>query len=440
MNAISPLRFDSLAGYCRSPASVLIAHELAWYEEANETLLGLVAQDVPDNDYVSYVLGRDAKGRFRAVWLECSITTQEEATEILRNKLAELAGSPPEDFYQGDEVGAPVDFFSPIVPADRRHPLFDTLFSQQAYSPARALIGEMMHYFEAVDGNFIQQFQSNGFDARIWELYLYALLNELGYGFDREHTSPDFHCQGLLGDFFIEATTVNPSEVPPEVDMSNRQAYFDHYVPTKYGGTLFSKLRRKYWTYPHVVGHPLVLAIQDFHAPHSMTWSNTGLVEYLYAIRQTHKVAADGKVEIISERLTEHRRRNKPPIPSGFFFQPETENISAVLANPTGTLTKFNRMGFLAGFGDRHITMICRGYCYKGSPVPEQFVAEVNSPDYTESWCDGVSIYHNPNARIALPAETFPCAAHHTSRDGRILSQQPPFQPLGSTTVIMVPS
>ena len=60
----------------------------------------------------------------------------------------------------------------------------------------------MMHYFEDVDRNFIQQFQSDGFDARIWELYLYALLNELGYGLDRAHAAPDFHCQGLLGDFF----------------------------------------------------------------------------------------------------------------------------------------------------------------------------------------------------------------------------------------------
>jgi hypothetical protein len=52
----------------------------------------------------------------------------------------------------------------------------------------------------------------------------------------------------------------------------------------------------------------------------------------------------------------------------------------------------------------------------------------------------GLSVYHNPNARIPLPPESFPCAAHHTSRDGRILSHQPRFHPVGSPTHIIVPT
>src|ERR1035438_476956 len=116
MNAIPKLRFDSLAGYSRSPIAAFVARELAWYEEANEKILGLIALDLPDQDYVCYVLGRDAKGRFRAVWLECSLDSQERATALLEQKLAEFANAPPEEFHQGDEVGRPVDFFTPIVP------------------------------------------------------------------------------------------------------------------------------------------------------------------------------------------------------------------------------------------------------------------------------------------------------------------------------------
>jgi hypothetical protein len=440
MNAISQLRFDSLAGYSRSPTMALVAQELAWYEEANEKVLGLIALDLPDQDYVSYVLGRDAKDRFRAVWLECSIDTQEAAAALLEGKLAEFAQAPPEEFHQGDEVGRPVDFFTPVVTADRQNRVFTTLISARGYSPARALIGEMMHYFEDVDRNFIQQFQSDGFDARIWELYLYALLNELGYGLDRAHAAPDFHCQGLLGDFFIEATTVNPSDTPPAVDNSNREAYFEHYVPMKYGSALFSKLNKRYWELPHVAEQRLVLAIQDFHAPHAMAWSNSALVEYLYAIRQVERVNAEGKAEIASERIKEYKWGDKPPIPAGFFLLPESENISAVLANPSGTLPKFNRMGFVAGFGDRDIKMIRKGLCYKGSLIPEKFVTEIHSPDYAETWCEGLSVYHNPQAKIKLPQESFPCAAHHTSRDGRIFSNLPSVHPIGSTTLIIVPT
>ena len=168
MKALSQLRFDSLAGYSRSPTMALVARDLAWYEEANERILGLIALDLPDRDYVSYVLGRDAKGRFRTVWLECSIESEEAATALLERKLAEFAQAPPEEFHQGDEVGKPVDFFTPVVAPNRRHRVFETLISSRGYSPARALIGEMMHYFDDIDGNFIQQFQSDGFDARIW--------------------------------------------------------------------------------------------------------------------------------------------------------------------------------------------------------------------------------------------------------------------------------
>lgn len=417
----------------------LVARDVAWYEDADEKVLGLVALDLPDQDYVCYVLGRDAKGRFRAVWLECNLENQATATFLLQGKLAEFAQAPPEEFHQGDEVGKPIDFFEPIVPPERQHKVFATLIASRGYSPARALIGELMHHFEDVDGNFVQQFQSDGFDARIWELYIFALLNELGYGLDRAQAAPDFHCLGLLGDLFIEAVTVNPSDEAPDVEGLGRAAYFEHYVPLKYGSALFSKLKKRYWELPHVASYPLVLAIQDFHAPHAMSWSNSALVEYLYAIRQTERLNAEGKSEIVSEPVNAYKWGDKVPVPAGFFLQPDSEHISAVIANPGGTLPKFNRMGFIAGFGDRDIKMVRGGYRYRNSPIPEWFAAEVHAPGYSETWCEGLSVYHNPRAAIKLAPEAFPCAAHHTSRDGRILSHQPEFHPVGTTTHIIVP-
>jgi hypothetical protein len=97
-------------------------------------------------------------------------------------------------------------------------------------------------------------------------------------------------------------------------------------------------------------------------------------------------------------------------------------------------------MGFIAGFGDRDIVMMRGGYCYKGSLIPEKFTAEVHAPGYSETWCEGLSIYHNPRAKVPLPEQSFSCAAHHTSRDGRIRSHQPTFHPLGSTTHILIPT
>lgn len=107
MKPISQLRFNSLAGYSRLPIMPLIISELGWFEEANEKVLGLIALDLTDGDYSCYVLGRDAKGRFRAVWVGCSIPTVEEAYAELDAKLQEHAQMPPSAFYSIQEKDFP---------------------------------------------------------------------------------------------------------------------------------------------------------------------------------------------------------------------------------------------------------------------------------------------------------------------------------------------
>jgi hypothetical protein len=421
MKRITKLRFDSLAGYSRTPWLPLLVQELGWFEEAGEKVLGMIALDLTDNDFSFFVLGRDAKGRFRAVKVEASISTAEEAEARLERRLSECAIMPAEEFYQGDETGKPVDFFTPVVSDELLNSSFRKLVSERGLSSARALIGELMYYFEDVDKTFVRQFQTSGFDARVWELYLYALFTELGYGFDRSRASPDFHCQGPWGDFFVEASTVNPSADPPDVGDEPDISYFENYVPRKFGSVLASKLNKKYWELPHVSGKPLVFAVQDFHTIRAMSWSSTSLVEYLYGIRQVRRNNADGSSVIVSEPIKEFVWEGKS-VPAGFFSQPNTENVSAVIANPEGTISKFKRIGFLAGFGDRNIRMIRNGQAYSsGALDPENFVREVSAPGYAETWCEGLSVYHNPRATHPLHPQAIPCAAHHTSRDGRIV-------------------
>lgn len=434
MKPLDRRRFDALAGYIRSPYSVLFAEELAWFEERDEKLLGVVSLDTSDHDYVATVLARDAVNRYRAVDLKICLETQAAATIELRDRLAALADEPAEFFHQGDETGRPVEFFTPLIPLERRSPAFERLRTEKHFSPALGLIRELSRYFRDPDGNFIEQFQSTGFDARIWELYLYAVFTELGYGLDREHPRPDFHCVGPLGDFFVEATTVNPSAVPPNVTEANRQSYFDDYVPIKFGSALHSKVAKEYWNLPHVSGGPLVLAIQDFHAPGSMVHSNTGLQQYLYGLKQ-EVVEDDGHARIVTTPIERHQWEGKS-IASNFFAQPGSEHISAVMANPSGTLSKFNRMGFITRFGARDFLMIRRGFAYQGGRSATPFSARVDDT-YDETWTEGLSVYHNPSAVIPLPEDSIPGAAHHVLRDGVIMTAQPEFFPVGSQTIYL---
>jgi len=111
-----------------------------------------------------------------------------------------LAMARDEEFYQGDECGSPINFFDLKRPREKLNPGFLKLVDQKGFSSAKEIIGELMHWYEDPDGNFIEQFQTTGFDARIWELYLFATFAELGYLVDRSKSAPSSH-SGSMGYF-----------------------------------------------------------------------------------------------------------------------------------------------------------------------------------------------------------------------------------------------
>lgn len=433
MTPIDQRRFNALAGYIRHPAHALFMEELAWYEEGGEALLGVVVLDRSDHDYAAIILARDSKKRFRAISLKHSLSTQVEATIWLRDHLATLVKEPPEAHHQGDEKGQPIDFFEPIVASERRSYAFEQLRTQKGYGSAVGLLRELMHYFEDPDGNFVQQFQSTGFDARLWELYLYAAFTEMGYGFDRTQAVPDFQCWGPLGRLCVEATTIGVSPNTPQLTDENAEAYFDEYIPIRFSSALCQKLQKRYWELPHVEGRPLIIAIQDFHSLGSMSWTADSLPEYLYGLRQSVRNG-----QLVSETIGRHRWESKD-IPSHFFGLPDAEHISAVIANPSGTISKFKRMGMLIGFGAEDLRIVRTGLAYQNQPFTTPFKVEVTASGYNETWCEGMAVYHNPNAAIPLPESALPGTGHFTVEDGWIVSKLPSFFPVGSMTLTLTP-
>ena len=449
MQSITKLRFDALAGYTRRPVVALFDfHEIEWYSEAEERLLAVLAREPEDNDFGASILARDRKGRFRAVHNVAFNDSLEETRRQLAADMRDWAGRPDAEYEQGDERGRPLNFFEPVIERHRFNPSFAAIREGEGYSPARELMSAMMYYYEDPDGNFVEQFQSTGFDARLWELYLFAALTELGYTFDRAHAAPDFLCAGILGQFFVEAVTVNPTmanglsmEAGPPEDEEGRRRYLAEYMPIKFGSALYSKLQKRYWEQAHVANKPILFAIQDFHFPRSMTWSEPSLAPYLYARQYSALYDEAGALIISAHTVLEHRWGDKV-IPSGFFNQPGAENISAVITNAQGTITKFNRMGFKAEFGSRSVRMIRKGTRYvhdQNAARPQPFVHMVHDPEYSENWVEGMNVYHNPTASIPLPWQMLPGAAHHfLQEDGQISSLLPDFQPYGTETAIFV--
>ena len=440
-------RFEALVGYSRLPHAAAFSREVDWYSNNDGWLLATIVFDFSDEDYVVIILGRDLDNRFRAIDTLASYDSIKAAHEALQNKVSEINLKEVRVFPQGDEKGKKKDIFQPLYDTNKLHPSFEILRNSNGYSSAKEIIAEAMHHYTDIDGNFIEQFQTTGFDSRLWELYLFAYLTEEYLLIDRTNNAPDFIVSNGEQVVAVEAVTVQHSQNNIEnenIDFTKLtpadiQELQKNYMPIKFGSPLFSKLKKKYWELEQVKGKPLVFAIADFHAKQSMLWSSTALHNYLYGTRHDFHFDEDGKL-VISPIKIEYHEHNGKKIPSGFFFTEDAENISAVMFSASGTISKFVRMGKLAGFGDTSVRVFYQGTCHKHDPdasMPNGFHFEVNE-DYSESWASGISIFHNPHALIPLSQDVFPSAAHHWMLpDGNIESILPEFHPYNGRTIMV---
>src|SRR6266568_1950907 len=104
------------------------------------------------------------------------------------------------------------DPFTIVVSKNKLNVHFKNVAESPGYAPARAVIRETFQTFDDSDGNFIEQFQTTGFDARIWELYLHAVLTSLGFSLSRKERRPDFMASKPGAIVAIEAVTANPTQ------------------------------------------------------------------------------------------------------------------------------------------------------------------------------------------------------------------------------------
>lgn len=469
IHKISPTRFNALC-YVRD-ASWLMAfgmEELAWYEAFEKKLLAIVIKDYEES-YSYIILGRDKRKLFR--WIDGPAITfknQRAATSALLKALKKFKDDGQEIYPQDDEEEPPNEILVPMVAEGSLHPQFKALIGRNGYSGAKELIREAAYAFNDVDGNYIKDFQTTGFDSRLWELYLHLYFVNSGFKINREFAAPDFLVSWLEDEVALEAVSVNSSvnfdvKHPPltkaDAFLLNRD-----YMPIKFGSPLTTKLNKlhkgkRYWELDHVVGKPLVIAIHDYHLKAdesslgSMTWSREGLAHYLYGIRM--KGVVDGEdvnlelnqtehgVEPVYEEVKTHDWNGKS-IPSYFFKLPDSENISAVLFSNNATLGTFTRMGKLAGFGDSRIKILRMGDKYDPNPhatMAIPFVSNLDDPTYEESWADTLVMFHNPHAKIPLDPNIFGDISHafFWPEDRMVTYRTKPYDVLKSATVIVAP-
>ena len=103
------------------------------------------------------------------------------------------------------------DLFEPIVEEDKLNPTFKKVAKWPGSEPGRLMVNKVFQDFKDTDGNFIEQFQTTGFDSRVFELYLFALFSNSGYDIIQDYNRPDFLIRKDNITVAVEATTVNPA-------------------------------------------------------------------------------------------------------------------------------------------------------------------------------------------------------------------------------------
>ncbi|WP_213815227.1 hypothetical protein [Glaciihabitans sp. dw_435] len=441
VHAITERRFNAHVVWARGAGLLPLVKEVEWLEIKPGRVLGTVFLDLTDQDLNGAVLAPDLAGRYRGVDTIGSHTNIPDVINDTAASMVRVHRDYDQSRTQGDERPSE-DFFAKAAKESKLHPRFMYLRDSPSAVAARRLIEIAMRWFENQDGSFVEQFQTTAFDARIWELYLWAMLREANLRVEQPKPAPDFLARGLEGDFYVEATTANPPPSDKVVPVPETgEATFDYihnYLPTRFSGPLCAKLDKRYWERKGVEDIPFVIAIQDFHRELSMTWSQSALFEYLYGVR-IEEVEIDGSMQDVEVPVTNIKWGDKE-LPSGFFKLADSEHISAVAFNAAGTLTKFNRMGIAAGMGEPTVRAQHAGRRFSNSTdgVEEAF-SHLVTEDYEEGWIDGLTVFHNPSALRPLPFEALPGAAH-VFEEGGLRRQFTPAGHLVTSTTTLISS
>ena len=428
MKKIKKTRFDALAGYIRDFRTQQIGKEVGWYEQNN--ILAVIFFDYTDQLYNIIILGQDENLKFRCVDCSIDFRSKQSAEQEIQRKLNFWTTQPIIEFTQGDRQKKALDFLNPLFPEQDLNFYFKELIFNDAYLPAKQLISYLIRYYETDDVGVVGQFQKDGFHSRIWELYLYAMFSEINFSFELTD-KVDFLCQNHNGKIAVEATCINPKD-PNRHDIPleecQKEAQNLDKICIKINDVLIRKLRKKYWEKFENV--PLVIAIQDFSYPFSSQLMTLPLMIFLYGERLKKDKNIYNKMIDIKNHKWEHRTRR-----SNFWAMSDSENISAVICNTQGTLPKFNRMGILAGFKSISNSEIKRSMIFMQngdfSNIKTTEFIDINNDNYSETWCEGLNVFHNPKAKIPLNPSFFPNAFHYRENQEDIY---PPFYVFNSQT------
>jgi hypothetical protein len=282
-----------------------------------------------------------------------------------------------------------MDLFTPVVAADKLHQNFARTLDQSAAGVREVLTG-WAQGFQDRDGKFVREFQTT-YNSSFWELYLFAVLKQLGTRVDFSFDAPDFVCPDQA--MAIEAVIASHAQDDvPEwektiegiVGMDTDQAYA--FSISRLANALANKsdaFLKRYATLPQMQGRSYVVAVSNYGTQDFNMIGDVPMQWLLYDHLDLEAVI----------------KPNGSTIELGWFKDDRYAHISAVMYSALGTFGKARALGKDEGEYVFHAIRI------RNNTEPLQIIA--SKADYSETLTDGLRLFINPHATVPLSIDPF---------------------------------
>lgn len=318
-----------------------------------------------------------------------------------------------------------LDIFNPVVSDTKVHPAFKALRDSNEHRYARALMNSLFERMTDPNGNFVHDFQSDGFHSRLFELACFAYLEESGFSINRKCERPDFVVNRGGVSICVEVTSANPSTgrktdialnhmIP--LTENQIQEKVNKEFPKRMRIVLRKKSKRGYEKLKQCEDKSLILMVAPFFEAGSIFYIDEALVRCLYDYESSKEL------------------QKIPP----FFALGENYFISAVLYCNAFTVPRFFRLSIPES---PELVMMRKGYYLEDSSESQFLVSEFNyrvgdNSAPKETWAQGVTVFLNPYAEIPLDPFALPCTSRFLVRDNFLIRDIIGFHPILSSMVV----
>jgi hypothetical protein len=310
-----------------------------------------------------------------------------------------------------------MDLFTPLVQLDRLHPSFRHVAFRAAQEDRDVLMA-WADGFTDRDGKFVIEFQTS-FNSSFWELYIFAVLKELGQTPDFGFTAPDFVVPSDQCPFSLEATIASHSAAgrpewtakPQEFIRLEDRAPIVLEASIRLANSVTSKHKKyieQYSSLDHVRGRPFVVAVAPFEQPHGRVQNTQAIFQVLYGASATPYEVSEGQGEAeLNVTGGEFfpvpfvEKTSGAKIDLGLFADGRMPEISALVFSSTAT---WGKVRALSQDPNPHVFFEFLRVNHEG-PIPIHGI--LPKKDYYESLLDGLNVFHNPNATFPLPWAVF---------------------------------